>query len=91
LNDIMGATTWSIPQDSLTTNEVMDYVDAYISASHKVYGMYLDKVRGFKNSKLPHIGNKWPSEGYFLPDADNFVKKLELTYAATTLNELLGK
>lgn len=91
LNDIMGATTWSIPQDSLTTEEVMEYVDAYISASHKVYGMYLDKVRGFKNSELPLIGDKWPSEGYFLPDADNFVKKLELTYAATTLNELLGK
>jgi hypothetical protein len=91
LNDIMGATTWSIPQDSLTTEQVMDYVDAYISASHKVYGMYLEKVKSFKNTEKPLIGVKWPSEGYFLPDADNFVKKLELTYAANTLNELLGK
>lgn len=91
LNDIMGATTWSVRQDSLTTEEVMEYVGAYISASRKVYGMYLDKVKGFKSTTLPHIGSKWPSEGYFLPNEENFVKKLELTFSANTLNELLKK
>lgn len=91
LNDIMGATTWSIPEDSLTTEEVLSYLNAYVKASRQVYEVYLKKVKSFKKSEKPNIGNKWPTEGYFLPNAESFAKKLQNIYSATTLNEILSK
>ncbi|MFT4699300.1 MAG: adenylate cyclase [Flavobacteriaceae bacterium] len=72
LNDIMGATTWSYPVDSLTTNELISWINGYNQAVKNTYSSYLDKTKKFKHFEQPVIGKKWPSDGYFLPSLNVF-------------------
>ncbi len=58
----MGATTWSTPLDSLTTDQLLDYITVFQNSALQVYGKYLKKVKGFEKNKVPIIGNKWQSE-----------------------------
>lgn len=80
LNDIMGATTWSYPRDSLTTDELILWINVFNGAVQDTYSSYLDKTKKFKHYEQPVIGEKWPDEGYFLPSADVFLD--------TVLNEI---
>ncbi len=91
LNDIMGATTWSVNKDSFTTSEMFLYVKTYLNASLKTYNKYLEKVNLFNNTKKPIIGDKWPIEGYYLPTKDVFKNKLDSLYAINFLNAILEK
>ena len=77
LMDVMGATTWSISADSLTTDQLMEYISVYKKSTLDVYSSYLNKAEGFKESEIPGIGDRWPSEGYFLPDVKTFADSVE--------------
>ncbi|MFM1879239.1 MAG: hypothetical protein RLZZ241_2105 [Bacteroidota bacterium] len=72
LNDIMGATTWSYPRDSLTAGELLEWVAVYNESAQKSYATYLEKTKGFITAQQPEIGQKWPVEGTFLPDVKTF-------------------
>ena len=73
LNDIMGATTWSFPNDSLTTNELIDWVNVFNQGAQNTYSFYLDKTKSFEHFEQPEIGEKWPNEGeYVLPSVKTF-------------------
>ena len=72
LNDIMGATTWSFPRDSLTSRELISWVTAYNESAKASYASYLEKTKAFIDAEQPEIGSKWPSEGYFLPNVETF-------------------
>lgn len=72
LNDVMGATTWAFPSDSLTTNELIKWIDVYTQSANHAYSSYLDKTKTFEHSEKIIIGTKWPSEGYFLPTVNSF-------------------
>jgi len=67
LNDVMGATTWSYPQDSLSTNQLIEWIDIFNQGAQSTYSSYLEKTKKFETNKKPTIGEKWPSDGYFLP------------------------
>lgn len=89
LNDIMGATTWSVPMDSLTTMQMLQYMKAYLNASMKTYDKFLNEVKGFKQNTPPEIGDKWPEDGYYLPDSKSFKSRLETLHSSLSLNAIL--
>lgn len=72
LNDVMGATTWAFPRDSLTTDELIKCIDVYIQSANQAYTSYLDKTKTFTSSDVITIGTKWPREGAFLPNVNSF-------------------
>lgn len=67
LNDVMGATTWSYPNDSLSTDELIAMIDIYKKGINHTYDSYLKEISEFKTTTKPLIGMNWPSDGYFLP------------------------
>jgi hypothetical protein len=73
LGDVMGATTWQYPKDSLTTEEVIDVIKAYRQGTIDIYSAYLTEISNFKETEKPTIGRKWPEKGYYLPTAEVFV------------------
>lgn len=76
LNDIMGATTWSFPRDSLTAGELLEWVSVYNESAKQSYSSYLEKTKAFIDAAHPEIGSKWPVEGYFLPDVETFSEEV---------------
>lgn len=72
LNDVMGVTTWAFPSDSLTTNELIKWIEVYTQSANNAYASYLDKAKTFERSEKIIVGTKWPSEGYFLPTVNSF-------------------
>ena len=89
LGDIMGATTWTYPKDSLTYEEVVEIVGAYRKGAIATYNKYLDKMSGFKTEAIPEIGDKWPSEGFYLPTAEVFMDSVGKLASAETMVGIL--
>ena len=87
LNDIMGATTWSYPKSEVTLNELFDVLGALRKAFRVAYSSYLENVSTFALS--PEIGEKWPTEGYFLPSVDQFMQEYTRRASVHTLDYLL--
>lgn len=72
LGDLMGATTWSYPGDSITTDELVAMLKMYRSGVANVWGRYLAEIQALSPSVRPEIGSQWPSQGNFIPDAATF-------------------
>lgn len=87
LGDVMGATTWMYPEKQLTTDGVLRLVAGLRRAARVSYARFLDKARGF--AAPPEIGERWPSEGRFLPDARTFMEALDRRAAPETLGRIL--
>ena len=68
LGDLMGATTWSYPEDSVTTDEFMSMVVEYRKGVESVWGQYLEELEELGDGQRPEIGDKWPSNGLYIPD-----------------------
>lgn len=67
LGDIMGATTWAYPEDSVTTDEFMAMLSAYRSGVEIVWSKYLEELEDLAPEAQPTIGSCWPSKGLCLP------------------------
>ncbi|MFZ5637577.1 MAG: c-type heme family protein [Pseudomonadota bacterium] len=87
--DIMGATTWSFARETLSTDEVIAILGAYREAALDAYGSYLKKAEEFETAARPQLGERWPKDGLFLPDADTFRKRVEEKNSIASLNLLL--
>lgn len=87
LGDIMGATTWTYPKDSLSFDEVRGMIMAYRLGAVSTYNKYLDKTKSF--SEVPDVGDKWPADGYYLPSAEVFIDSIASLTSAETLSSLL--
>ncbi len=74
LNDMMGATTWMYPSATVSVEDLLRAVDALHHGLDEAYQAYLAKVANFANP--PTIGERWPSDGYFLPSRDVFMQKV---------------
>ena len=73
LNDVMGATTWTWPDDEISSDEIRQILKAEIEALGDAYQNYLNKASAF--DAAPTIGSLWPSSGQFaLPDKQAFVE-----------------
>ncbi|MDH3661583.1 MAG: DUF3365 domain-containing protein [Alphaproteobacteria bacterium] len=82
--DVMGATTWTYPAKSVAPGDLIGIIETLRQAVRDNYAAYVDKARTFRNP--PEIGDKWPSEGYYLPDVDVFMEAVSALIP--TLNSL---
>ena len=89
LGDMMGATTWTFPKDSVTVEEITEMIAIYRKGARHSYENYLNKVHIFSITPKPEIGAKWPSNGYFLPTAEAFMDSVNIIAAPASLNQLL--
>lgn len=89
LGDVMGATTWQYPKDSLTYTEAMDVLKAYRDGTKAIYNDYLKEISEFKESEKPTIGEKWPSSGKYLPTPEVFLDSVRKISAYTTMASLM--
>jgi len=83
LNDVMGATTWTYPDEYIDLRTALKLVGYLrISFSH-AYRSYLEKMQAADNP--PVIGSIWPRDGYYLPALDVFMDKIHLRNSRKTL------
>ena len=90
LGDVMGATTWQYPKDSLTYKETINVLNAYAKGTTDIYEQYLKEVDAFVNSEKPKVGDKWPVEGKFLPSAKVFLDSVKKLTAYETMKKLVA-
>ena len=90
LDDVMGATTWSFSRDRLSNDEVMAILAAYRASALETYVAYLQKVERFGPAARPQLGERWPGDGLYLPDAATFRRRFEEKNSAASLGLLLA-
>lgn len=88
LNDIMGATTWSLPSETVSPSELLELIDALRGSVSEAYATYLDKARLFDNP--PPIGDSWPAAGYALPTQEAFMARVRRECDSVTMDALLA-
>ncbi len=91
LGDVMGATTWQYPKDSLTYKETVAVLNSYANGTVDIYKEYLAEIAAFKESDKPEIGTKWPYEGNYLPSAEVFLDSVKKLSSYETMKDLLAK
>lgn len=91
LGDVMGATTWQYPKDSLSYKETVAVLNAYADGTVDIYKAYLDEIKEFKKSDKPSIGSKWPVEGNYLPTAEVFLDSVKKLTSYETMKHLAAK
>ncbi len=90
LGDIMGATTWTYPSDSLSMSEMLDLVSVYRKGVKNTYNTFLAEVKGFKDQEVPAIGDEWSSAGYVVPSVDKFQSAVDEKVGGETFREILA-
>ena len=91
LGDVMGATTWQYPKDSLTYKETVAVLNSYANGTVDIYKQYLDEIAAFESSEKPEIGTKWPQDGKYLPTAEVFLDSVKKLTSYETMKNLLAK
>ena len=74
IHDVMGATTWSYPSETVAFEEAIEILAVLRKGFMDAYSGYLQKTSSF--SHRPQIGEKWPRDGYYLPSLDVFMDKV---------------
>lgn len=88
-DDVMGATTWSFARETLSTDEVVEILAAYRASAMDTYEAYLKKTARFDAAERPQLGERWPKDGLYLPDAQTFRRRMEERNSIASLNLLL--
>ncbi|RCS26138.1 DUF3365 domain-containing protein [Polaribacter sp. WD7] len=91
LGDVMGATTWQYPKDSLSYKETIALLGSYAQGTVDIYKEYLAEIEEFKKSDKPEIGSKWPAEGNYLPTAEVFLDSVKKLSSYETMKHLVAK
>ena len=91
LGDVMGATTWQYPSDSLSYKQAVNVLNAYRNGTKAIYNAYLAEIKDFKESKKPTIGDKWPSKGFYVPTAEVFIDSVRKLASYKSLEVLVKK
>lgn len=91
LGDVMGATTWQYPSDSLSYKEAVGVLNAYRNGTKAIYNAYLEEIAAFKSSPKPTIGKTWPSKGFNLPSAEVFIDSVRKITSYKSLEVLVKK
>ena len=90
LNESMGATTWSYAGRQVPSETMLRMVRQLRESALDAYGSYLQKVASYPADRRPVIGEKWPRDGFFLPDRETFRKAIEAQNSAATLRSLFA-
>lgn len=88
LGESMGATTWSYAGRQVSSETMLHMVRQLRQSAVDAYGSYLQKVGTYPATARPAVGEKWPREGFYLPDREAFRKAVEAQNSAATLNRL---
>ena len=91
LGDVMGATTWQYPSDSLSYKQAVNVLNAYRNGTKAIYNAYLAEIKDFKKSEKPTIGEKWPSKGFYVPTAEVFIDSVRKLASYKSLEVLVKK
>ncbi len=91
LGDVMGATTWQYPSDSLSYKEAVGVLNAYRNGTKDIYNAYLAEIAAFKSSPKPSIGKTWPTKGFYLPTAEVFIDSVRKLTSYKSLEVLVKK
>jgi hypothetical protein len=89
-NESMGATTWSYAGRQVSPEAMLRMVGALRASALDAYGAYLRKVARFEPQARPEVGDKWPRDGFYLPDRETFRRAIEAQSSGTTLDRLLA-
>lgn len=87
INDVMGATTWLYPEEKISLGDALILFSELRNGFKFSYQYFLDEVKQMPKSYV--IGNKWPSQGDFVPSKEVFMKELSKRASQSTLNKLL--
>lgn len=88
VGEIMGATTWSFPRDSVTPEELLTIVAVLRGAFRDSYAAYLEQIAAIETP--PAIGETWPRDGYALPSVEVFAQEHARLASSDTLAGLLA-
>jgi len=88
LGEPMGATTWSYAGRQVSSETLLKMIVLLRRSAVDSYGAYLQKVGRFDGEARPAVGDKWPRDGFYLPDLETFRKAVEAQNSAGTLNGL---
>ena len=88
LNDVMGATTWTYPRGSVNMEEYLEIIATVRAGFRHAYSEYLVEAAAFTDP--PDIGERWPSEGYYLPSADVFMEEFARRASAPSIERILA-
>lgn len=86
--DVMGATTWSHPDTSVSVMELLALIDALRGSVAEAYTAYLDKAKAFQMP--PEVGERWPADGYALPTTEVFMARVRASTDEATMKALLA-
>jgi hypothetical protein len=89
LGDLMGATTWTFPSNSVSVTEALEVITALRNGFRDAYAHYIEKTKTF--SSPPEVGKKWPSQCYCLPTPETFMQAAERRTSQPTLDRLLSR
>ncbi|MDN3669145.1 DUF3365 domain-containing protein [Echinicola jeungdonensis] len=89
MGDIMGATTWTYPSDSVSFEELQGMIMAYRDGAAATFQKYLDKTETFSENETPKVGDVWPSAGYQLPSPTEFLDSVNHLSSKNTLKGIL--
>ncbi len=87
MGDVMGATTWTYPRGQVSVEELVLVLTELRTAFKETYQSYTDRVVKF--DLAPEVGERWPSEGLFLPDPDTFMAEQERRASRRTVALLI--
>jgi len=87
LNEIMGATTWSHPDQKISLSQMVELIYAFRTSVRLSYQRILDKASQFKNP--PVISTKWPADGYMLPSIAALQQEINNQAAHNTLQTVI--
>jgi len=90
LNEPMGATTWSYAGRQVSSETMLMLLRQLRGSAIDAYGSYLQKVGTFPGAARPVVGDRWPRDGFYLPDLETFRKAVEAQNSARTLNALFA-
>ena len=89
LGDVMGATTWTYPSDSVSFEELQDMIMAYRKGAMATLEEFHEEIANYKTSEKPEIGDKWPNEGLYIPSAKAYMDSVQILVANGTLAGIL--
>lgn len=90
LNEPMGATTWSYAGRQVPSETLLRMIRQLRGSSVDAYGSFLQKVGKYQGAAKPVVGDKWPRDGFYLPDLETFRKAVEAQNSEATLNGLFA-
>jgi len=87
LNDVMGATTWTYPNEYVSYQELISMVFALRKGFEDAYATMLEQTQTMKVK--PKVGDKWPKSGRYLPTNELFMSQVANSSDLITMQAIL--